>query len=94
MGVLVDKNIDGMEKVKLIVLEFLERNEIPYSLIENDDCESICIDLNFDNETFKSDFYYAPLMIHTSARSFCKVIFRKYFFCTVVVIYVMKHNTK
>lgn len=73
MGVLIDKNIDSKEKVKSIVLEFLERNEIPYSLTENNDCESICIDLNFDNETFKSDFYYTPLMIETSDKDICRV---------------------
>lgn len=73
MGVLIDKNIDSKEKVKSIVLEFLERNEIPYSLTENNDCESICIDLNFNNETFKSDFYYTPLMIETSDKDICRV---------------------
>ena len=73
MGVLINKNLDSKEKVKLTVLEFLEKNEILYSLIENDDCESICIDLNFNNETFKSDFYYAPLMIETSDKDACKV---------------------
>lgn len=73
MGVLIDHKIDGKEKVKSTVLEFLEKNEIPYSIIENDNCESICIDLNFNNETFKSDFYYAPLMIETSDKDVCKV---------------------
>lgn len=73
MGVLIDNNIDSNDKVKSTVLEFLEKNEIPYSLIENDDGESICIDLNFNNETFKSDFYYAPLMIETSDKAVCKV---------------------
>ena len=73
MSILIDKNIDSKEKVKSTVLEFLEKNEIPYSLIENDDGESICIDLNFNNETFKSDFYYAPLMIEASDKAVCKV---------------------
>lgn len=73
MGVLLDDNINTNEKVKSIVLEFLEKNEIPYSLIENDDCGSIHIDLNFDNEAFKSDFYYAPLIIETSDKDICKV---------------------
>ncbi len=73
MGVLIDKNIDNKEKVKSIVLEFLEKNEIPYSIIENDDYESIHIDLNIDNEAFKSDFYYAPLMIETSDKNICRV---------------------
>ena len=41
MSVLIDNKTDSKEKVKSIVLEFLEKNEIPYSLIENDDCESI-----------------------------------------------------
>lgn len=73
MGVLIDKNRESKEKVKSTVLEFLEKNEIPYSLIENVDCESICIDLNFNNETFKSDFYYSPLMIETSDKDVCKI---------------------
>ena len=73
MGVLIDKNIDNKEKVKSIVLEFLEKNEIPYNLIGNHDYESIHIDLNFDNEAFKSDFYYAPLIIETSDKDICKV---------------------
>jgi DNA-binding LytR/AlgR family response regulator len=73
MDVSFDNKIDGKEKVKSIVLEFLEKNEIPYSLTENNDCESICIDLNFDNETFKSDFYYTPLMIETSDKDICRV---------------------
>lgn len=73
MGVLIDKKADGKEKVKSIVLEFLEKNKIPYRLIKNDDFESICIDLNFDNEIFKSDFYYAPLIVETSDRDVCKV---------------------
>lgn len=73
MGILIDKNIDINEKVKSTVLEFLEKNEIPYSLIENDDCESICIDLNFNDESFKNDFYYVPLVIETSDKNVCKV---------------------
>ena len=73
MSVLIDNKTDSKEKVKSIVLEFLEKNEIPYSLIENDDCESIHIDLSFDNETLKSDFYYAPLMIETSDKDICRV---------------------
>ena len=72
MGVLIDKNIDSKEKVKLTVLEFLEKNEIPYSLTENDAFERICIDLNFD-DTFKSDFYYAPLIVETSDKDVCKI---------------------
>lgn len=73
MSVLIDNNIDGKEKVKSIVLEFLEKNEIPYSLIKHDDCESICVDLNFDDENFESDFYYVPLMVQTSDKDICKV---------------------
>lgn len=73
MGVLIDKNIDSKEKLKSTVLEFLEKNEIPYSLIENNECESICIDLNFNDESFKSDFYYVPLVIETSDKDICKV---------------------
>lgn len=72
MGVLID-NMGSKEKVKLTVLEFLNRNQIPYSLIENDNCESIHIDLNFEENTFKSDFYYAPLMVETSDKGICKV---------------------
>lgn len=73
MGVSIDKSINSKEKVKSIVLEFLNKNEIPYSLKENDDCESICIDLDFDNEAFTNDFYYAPLVIETSDKNVCKV---------------------
>jgi hypothetical protein len=73
MGVLIDNNINSKEKVKSIVLEFLEKNEIPYNLIDRDGCESICIDLDFDAETIKSDFYYAPLMIETSDKDVCRV---------------------
>ena len=73
MGVLIDNNIDNKEKVKSTVLEFLEKNEIPYNLIEHDDYESICIDLNFDNKLFKSDFYYAPLVIETCDKDVCNV---------------------
>ncbi len=73
MSVLIDNKTDSKEKVKSIVLEFLEKNEIPYSLIENDDCESIHIDLSFDNETLKSDFYYAPLVVETSDKDISKV---------------------
>lgn len=69
MGVLIDNN---KEKVKSTVLEFLEKNEIPYSLTENDAFERICIDLNFD-DTFKSDFYYAPLIVETSDKDVCKI---------------------
>jgi DNA-binding LytR/AlgR family response regulator len=72
MSILIDKNIDSKEKVKLIVLEFLEKNEIPYSLTGSDDGESIHVDLNFD-DTFKSDFYYTPLMIETSDKDICRV---------------------
>ena len=73
MGIIVDDNMDNNKKVKLTVLQFLEKNEIPYSLIENEDCESICIDLNFDHEAFKSDFYYTPLIVETSDKNICKV---------------------
>ena len=72
MGLLIENKIDKKESVKSIVLEFLEKNEIPYSIIENDDCESICIDLNID-DTFKSDFNYTPLIVETSDRDVCKV---------------------
>ncbi len=72
MGVLIDKNIDSKEKVKSTVLDFLEKNEIPYSITENDAFERICINLNLD-DTFKSDFYYAPLVIETSDKDVCKV---------------------
>ncbi len=68
MCVLTDNNIDVNEKVKSIVLEFLEKNEIPYSLTENDDLENIYMDLNLDDE-HKSDFYYAPLVIETSDKT-------------------------
>ena len=73
MGVSIDKNIDIKEKVKSVVFEFLEKNEISYSLTESDDCEIICINLNFEDETIKSDFYYAPLMIETSDKGVCRV---------------------
>lgn len=73
MGVLVDNNIDSKEKIKSIVLEFLEKNEIPYKLTEDNGCESICIDLNFDDKTLKSDFYYAPLKVETSEKDVCEV---------------------
>lgn len=69
MGVLIDNNIDIKEKVKSTVLEFLEKNEIPYSLIERDNCESIYIDLNFEDETFKSDLYYTPLIVETGDKN-------------------------
>ena len=72
MGVLINKNLDSKEKLKSTVLEFLEKNEIPYSLTENDAFESIRIDLNLD-DTFKSNFYYAPLVIETSDKDICKV---------------------
>lgn len=62
--------------MKSSVLEFLDKNEIPYSLIENDDCESIHIDLNFD-DTFKSDFYYAPLVIETSDKTLLISYYKK-----------------
>ena len=73
MSVIVDDNIDMNEKVKIIVLEFLEKNEIPYRLIEKDGCESISIDLTFENETLKSDFYYVPLIVNTSEKGICKI---------------------
>lgn len=73
MSVLIDNKTDSKEKVKSTVLEFLEKNEIPYSLIKNDDFESICIDLNFDHDGFKSDFYYAPLIVETSDKGIGKV---------------------
>lgn len=73
MGKLTDNNTYGKEKVKTTVLEFLDKNEIPYSLTEQDGCENIYIHLTFEEENFKSDFYYIPLTVQTSDKNVCKV---------------------
>lgn len=73
MGALIDNNIKTNESVKSIVVDFLEKNEIQYSITKNNDCERICIDLNCEQQICKSNYYYVPLIVLTSNKDVCKV---------------------
>ena len=68
-----DNKVDEKESVKSIIVEFLEKNEIPYSIIKNDGIKKICIDLNCEQQTCKSKYYYTPLIVLTSNKDVCKV---------------------
>lgn len=73
MSTLIDNKVDEKESVKSIIIEFLEKNEIPYSIIENDSIEKICIDLTCEQQMCKSKHYYTPLIVLTSNKDVCKV---------------------
>lgn len=73
MGALIDNNINKNEKVKSVVLEFLEQNEIHYDIIEDNGCNEIRIDLNCEQQTCKNSCYYAPLILSTGNKDVCKI---------------------
>lgn len=73
MSTLIDNKVDEKESVISIIVEFLEKNEIPYSIIENDGLEKICIDLNCEQQMCKSKHYYTPLIVLASNKDVCKV---------------------
>lgn len=73
MGLLIENKVDEKESVKSIIVEFLEKSEIPYSIIENDDIEKICIDLNCKQDICKNKYYYTPLIVLASNKDVCKV---------------------
>lgn len=73
MGALIENKVDEKESVKSVIIEFLEKNEIPYSIIENDGIEKICIDLNCRQKMCKNKYYYTPLIVLTSNKDVCKI---------------------
>lgn len=73
MDLLIDNKIDKKDKVKLIVLDFLEKSEIPYTIINNENGEKICIELTYKQQMSKNLYYYTPLIVLTSNKDVCKV---------------------
>lgn len=73
MSALIDNKIEDKESVKSMVVEFLETSEIPYSVIENDGNEKICIDLNCEHQICENKHYYTPLIVLMSNKDICKV---------------------
>lgn len=70
MDVLINKN-DYKNSVKSIIVDFLEKNKIPYSVIEPVSSGKICI--NFNCEINLDMHYYTPLIVTTSNKDICKV---------------------
>ena len=73
MSALIDNKVDEKESVISVIVEFLEKNEISYNIIEDDDIEKICIDLNCQQKMCKNKYYYTPLIVLTSNKDVCKV---------------------
>ena len=73
MGALIDNKVNEKESIKSIIIEFLEKVEVPYNIIENDGIEKICIDLNSEQKMCKNKYYYTPLIVLTSNKDVCKV---------------------
>lgn len=73
MDALINKEKEYNNSVKSIVAEFLEKNEIPYSVIEPDSDGKICIDLEFGYNIYKNKNYYTPLILTMSDKDVCKI---------------------
>ena len=75
MDALIKKKSEYSDSIKSIVMEFLEKNEIPYSIIENDDDKKICIkfEYEYEYETFRNNHYYIPFTLSMSNKDVCKV---------------------
>lgn len=73
MEALINNKVDEKESIKSIIVQFLEKNEISYSMIENDGIKKICIDLNCEQKMCKNKYYYTPLIVLTSKKDVCKV---------------------
>lgn len=71
MEALINNKVDEKESAKSIIVEFLEKSEIPYSIIENDGIEKICIDLNCEQQMCKSKYYCIPLIVLTNNKDVC-----------------------
>lgn len=73
VGVSINKKDETEDDIKSMIMEFLEKIEIPYSVIEIDSKEKICIDLSFGCKTYENKLYYAPLSVSMSNKGVCKV---------------------
>lgn len=71
MSTLIDNKANEKETFKSMILEFLEKSEVPYNIIDNG--EKICIDLSCEQQICKSNCYYTPLIVLTSNKDVCKV---------------------
>lgn len=69
----IDKKDEVKNDIKSIVVEFLEKSEISYSVIEIDGEEKICLDLNFEHQICENKPYYTPLSVSMSNKDSCKV---------------------
>lgn len=73
VGMLIDKKDEVKDDVKSMVVEFLEKSEIPYSVIEIDGEEKICLDLNCVRQICENKPYYTPLSVSMSNKDVYKV---------------------
>lgn len=71
VGVLINNKVEDSENAKSVVIDFLEKSGIPYSIIEND--EKIHIELTCEQQMYKNLCYYTPLIVLTSNKDVCKV---------------------
>lgn len=73
MGVSINKKDEVKDDVKSLVVEFFEKSEIPYSVIEIDGNKKICIDLVCGHQICKNKPYYTPLSVSISNKDSFKV---------------------
>lgn len=73
MGMLIDKKDEVKDDVNSMIVEFLEKSEIPYSVIEIDGEEKICLDLNCGHQICENKPYLTPLIVLMSNKNVCKV---------------------
>lgn len=73
MGTLIDNKADKKETIKSMILEFLEKSEISYSIINDDNGEKIHIELTCEQQISINICYYTPLIVLTSNKDVCKV---------------------
>lgn len=73
MDILIDKKTKYNDNIKSMVMEFLKKNEILFSVIEPDSDGKICIKLECGYEVFENNRYYIPFTLLLNNKDVCKV---------------------
>ncbi len=73
MDITINKNEEVKNEIKSTVVDFLNKTEIPYSMIEADGKELLCLDLNCGRQIYDNKPYYTPISVLTSDKNVCKI---------------------
>lgn len=73
MNAVNNKSEKYSNSAKSVVVDFFEKNEIPYSVIKLDNDEKIYINLECGCEIHKNSHYYIPFVVAMSNKDVCKV---------------------